>query len=687
MHKLRRLGGTAAAATLTVTFTATLPVDASAQTPPSSPLEEIIVTATRMEKSLDRVPAAISVVGEDEIQLARQQLALDESLSRVPGVFMQNRYNFAQDLRVSIRGFGARAQFGIRGIKILVDGIPETLPDGQGAVDSVDLGATSQIEVLRGPSSSLYGNASGGVINITSQGAPQEPFSEVRLMTGKYDYQKLQFKAGGEGDRLGYLVSVSDAELDGYRTQSRYENTQVTGRLNFDLGEDREFMTVVSFTDQPVSDDPGGVNLAEIAADRRAARDANVDYDAGESLEQTRIGFGYNMPLGEGQLAVRNYYAWRDFENLLPFTDGGNVVIDRSFSGGLVTYTREGMLGGKPNQFVVGVDFDDQDDDRFRYDNAFGVRGPLVFDQNENVSSYGIFAQNDVSLSETVELSFGVRFDEVKFDVTDQFLADGNDSGSRSLDDVSPMVGILFDLSDSLSVYGTYSTAFETPTTTEFNQPDGSGGFNPNVDPQFAENLEVGLRGRFSDRSRYEVALFDISVDDELIPIEIPTSPGRDYYVNAVESSRRGLELSLVAEPTDRLSTTLSYTYSDFEFDEFDAFAGNTIPGTTEDVLFGEVVYEHPRGWFGAFDLVHIGDQFANNANTVVNEAYTVANLRFGWEHDMGSMSISPFVGINNLFDEIYNGNVRINAFGGRFFEPAPERNAYAGVTIRFRHD
>src|SRR5690606_20210885 len=194
--------------------------------PQLPPLEEIVVTSTRLETTLDQVPAAVSVVSKDDIQLGRQQLGLDESLSRVPGLFMQNRFNFAQDLRVSIRGFGARANFGIRGVKILVDGIPETLPDGQGSVDSIDLGATSQIEVIRGPSSTLYGNASGGVISLTSEPPPEEPFAELRVSGGRYDFQKLQFKAGGSGERVGYLLSVSDSKFDGFREQSRYENTQ-----------------------------------------------------------------------------------------------------------------------------------------------------------------------------------------------------------------------------------------------------------------------------------------------------------------------------------------------------------------------------------------------------------------------------------------------------------------------------
>jgi iron complex outermembrane receptor protein len=661
--------------------------------PAANGIEEIIVTATRIEKSLDRVPAAISVIGQDDIQLGRQQLALDESLSRVPGVYMQNRFNFAQDLRVSIRGFGSRANFGLRGIKILVDGIPETLPDGQGSVDSIDLGATSQIEVLRGPSSSLWGNASGGVINITSELAPADPFSEVRATAGEDGYQKVQFKTGRQNDRMGYVVSLSDSSYDGYRTQSHAENTQLSGRFNFDLGNDREFLTVLSYTDQPISDDAGGVNLAELAADRRAARNVNVNFDAGEFLEQTRIGFVYNMPIGDKHhVSARNYYAWRDFGNKLPFASGGIVNLDRFFAGGGINYSYTGTLGGRPNQLIVGLDIENQDDDRLRYDNSFGgIQGALTFNQNETVRSQGLFAQNDLTLSDNVELSVGVRIDNVEFDVTDRFLGDGDDSGNVKLDDVSPMLGILVGLTDTLRVYGTYSSAFETPTTTEFNRADGSGGFNTNLDPQVATNLEIGLRGSIADRHFYEVSVFKIEVDDELIPFEVPLSPGRVYFQNAGRSNRDGIEFSMNMNPTDRLRATVSYTYSDFEFDRFidenlNDFAGNTIPGIGEHVLFAEIAYRHERGWYAAMDVLESGDQYADNANAVKESGYTLANFRLGFEKEFDSMTVSPFLGINNLADETYNANIRINAFGGRYYEPAPGRNAYAGVSLTFNH-
>jgi iron complex outermembrane receptor protein len=670
-------------------------VTAHAQPPTNgNALEEIVVTATLIERTLERTPAAVSVVGEDDIQLARQQLALDEALGRVPGVFMQNRYNFAQDLRVSIRGFGARAQFGIRGIKVLVDGIPETLPDGQGSVDSIDLGATSQIQVIRGPSSTLYGNASGGVISLTSEGGRAEPYAQMRVAAGGNGFEKAQLKAGGQTDRLDYLVSISDQKLDGYRTQSAYENKLLSGRFDVDLGKERSLLTVVNLTDQPVSDDPGGLTAAVAPVNPRSAAPLNVQFDAGESLEQQRLGFVYTTPAGDrGTITARNYYAWRDFGNLLPTLNQGIVDLDRQFIGGGVSYSYDGFWLDRPNRFVTGADFDNQDDDRLRYNNVNGVQGALGFDQNEHVTSQGVFMQNELSVSNRVHLSFGVRFDQVEFEITDRYFADGrDDSGSKKFDDASPMAGLVVELTDRLSFYTTYSSAFETPTTTEFNRPDGAGGFNDALEPQLARNFEVGLRGAIGESQHYELAVFDIDVEDELIGREIPTSPGRNYFENAGETQREGIELSWIANPTDRIQTTLSYTYSDFTFSQFtETIGANTfdrsglvIPGTPENQLYGEFAYRAAR-WFAAADVLYVDEQFADNANTVVVSDYTLANMRFGYDVDLGAFTLSPFVGVNNLFDETYTANVRLNAAAARYFEPGPGRTAYAGITLDWK--
>lgn len=675
---------------VTVAAVVSLVLGAAANAAQPTVLAEVIVTATRIEKPVADIPAAIGVVDQSMIQEARQQLGLDESLARIPGLFMQNRFNFAQDLRVSIRGFGARANFGIRGIKIVVDGIPETLPDGQGQVDNIDLSSVRQIAVLRGPSSALYGNASGGAIIITSEAGPSEPFVEARASIGDFGYAKHQVKVGGQQGGFDYLFSVSDLTIDGYRDNSEAESTQVSGRLRYTFDPTANLTMVFNSTDQPVSNDPGQLTAAQVAQNPRQARPQNITFAAGEALDQQRLGLVFNKQFGERHgLLLRNYYVWRDFESRLAFAAGGAVTIGRTFVGGGAQYTYSNELAGRDNRLMVGIDYDNQDDDRRRYANNNGILGALSFDQNENVTSLGIFLQDEFRLTDQLELTVGVRHDKVEFDVSDRFLSDGNDSGKRSLTETSPTAGLSWAVSPNLRVYANISTAFETPTTTEFANPNGGGGFNPGVDPQTATNYEVGVKGALGSSSRYEAAVFHIDVRNELIPYQLITSPGRDFFRNAGSSSRDGFELSLGSQPVEGLDLSLAYTFSKFRFDRFvDAsgndFSGNDLPSAPSHILQGEVTYKHPSGLYAATDALYVDSLYADNANTVESDGYIAANARVGYRYESGGLSLSPFVGLNNLLDEDYNSSVTINGAGGRYFEPAPKRNVYGGIELRY---
>jgi len=655
-------------------------------------VDVIIVTASRMDKALDSVAGATSVVDSDAVQHARQQLSLDESMARVPGLFFQNRYNSAQDLRISIRGFGSRSSFGVRGIKIIVDDIPETLADGQTQVDSIDLGSVDRIEVLRGPSSALYGNAAGGVIKITSETGSNDPFVEARLSFGDFGYSKHQLKAAGGSEDFDYMFSLSDLKFDGHRAHSFAENTQINSRLRYRPDASSELRFVFSHTDQPVSDDAGGLTREEAQLDPGQARARNVDFDASEALDQQKIGISYLRETATGgKLMVRNYYLWRDFANKLPFTSGGAVQFDRFFAGAGVSYMHALPVGGYDNRIVFGFDFDRQDDDRKRFDNNDGVVGDLKFDQNETVTSSGFFAQDELSINQNFEISLGLRYDRVNFDVSDRFLADGDDSGSRTLDEISPMFGAVLDITPDINVYATVSSSFQTPTSTEFANPDGSGGFNPNLGPQLATNYEIGIRGYLSAQQRFELTVFTIDVEDELIPFEIAASPGRDFYANAGQSTRNGIELSYSANPLPWLNWIVAYTYSDFTFDPFtddnsNDFAGNRLPGIPDHFVFAEIGYNHTSGFYGAIDAQYTGELFANNANTETIDSYTLTSLRIGLDKTIGSFELGPFIGVHNLFDEPYTANVRINAFGGRFFEPGPGRNLYAGISVKYKN-
>jgi iron complex outermembrane recepter protein len=650
-------------------------------------LDEIVVTATRMESSVGDVARSISMIDKERIQNATQQLGLGEALAGVPGLYIQNRYNFSQDLSISLRGFGARASFGIRGIRVYVDGIPETLPDGQAQVDSIDLGSADSIEVLRGPASSLYGNASGGVIAIETELGAAEPYLEAGAAAGEMGFEQYGVKSGGSWQTLDYLLNVSSQEIDGYREHSSAKGSLLNGKVGVRLGDDDQLTIAVNHTDQPNAQDPGAVDAAQAAANPRAARDPNVLFDSGESLSQQRLGLVYERDRPAGSLLLRNYYVWRDFENRLPFVDGGAVQFDRFFYGAGIQYSFGEQLPEAAG-ITVGIDFDRQVDDRRRFDNNQGVPGDLVFDQRERVDSLGAYVLGQYELGDRWNLSASLRYDEVSFDVGDRFLADGDDAGEIGFDQVSPSLGASFHFGEHV-VFGSFSSSFETPTTTELANPDGSGGFNTGLAPQRADNYEIGIKGEPAGLY-YELALFHIELTDELVPFEIAGFPGRTFFANAGESTRNGLETALAWQHDSGFGAEASWTWSDFEFDSFtdesgNQFGGKQLPGLPGHFGYVGLTYATAGGFYARLEARYSGQLYADSANTVEVGRYTVANLRASHEIEHGDWIVQPYFGVNNLLDERYNSHIRTNAFGGRYYEPAPERNAYFGIDVRYR--
>ncbi len=648
-----------------------------------SELDEIEVTATRLDSTLLRSSRSVSIIGKKEIQNATQLLAMDEVLAGVPGLYMQNRYNFAQDLRVSLRGFGARSAFGIRGIKVIVDGIPETLPDGQAGVDSIDLGSASRIEVIRGPSSSNFGNASGGVIAIETETGNDPGFVQTTIATGDLGYSKFQLKSGGKTENMNYLINFSKQELDGYREHSVSEGSLFNAKFGFNLSEIDRLKLSLNYTDQPKSQDPGGINLSQVNTDRKSARDRNLSYDAGESLNQKRIGLVYERDHSDGLLTVRNYYVTRDFSNKLPFKNGGSVNIDREFYGFGMQYQFGESL---PENFslTTGFDTDRQDDDRKRFNNDSGKLGSMSFDQQEKVNSNGLFVQSRYDVGNW-SISSGIRYDEVKFDITDRFLSNGDDSGEIEFDAVSPSFGLNYVMKNG-SIFTSISSSFETPTTTELANPNASGGFNALLKPQEAKNIEFGYKS-VKNNIYHEIAVFNIDLNDELVPYELEEFQGRTFYSNVGKSSRKGVESLVSWSVKPNLTVDASYTYSDFSFDSFidknnKDFSGSKLPGLPESFAYFGIRFENENGLNMNFNLNYSGDLFANNANSVKVQAYTVSNFRLSYNINKGDWKILPYMGINNIFDTEFNSNIRINAFGSRYYEPAPERNSYLGITF-----
>jgi iron complex outermembrane receptor protein len=656
-------------------------------------LEEVVVTATRIPMDLVDLPFAASSVGRDRIQRSRQQLGLDESLAAVPGLFFQNRYNFAQDLRIAIRGFGARANFGIRGIRIFADDIPLTLPDGQGSVDAVDLGSAERIEVIRGPFSAVYGSASGGVISIYSEEGPDQPVLSSRLNAGAYGFRQVQVKAGGQSGAFNGMANVSSTVLDGYRDHARYESRLVNSKFQYDFNSDSRLTVVVNAVDSPQADDPGGLNSREVAEDRRQAAPRNLLFDAGESLDQQSLGLAFRQRIGNGQeLMLRNYYVLRQFNNRLPFDvnsngQGGSVDLSRRFGGLGGSYRWDNRIGERTNRLIVGLDYDAQRDLRRRFANNQGAPGDLTTSQDEDVTTVALYVQDVLDLTEHARLTLGGRLDDVTYEVKDRAGTAG--SGKRSFAEFSPMAGINWSVRESVNLYANVSSSFDPPATTELANPDGPSGFNRDLESQTATNFEVGVKGRLGGRLRYELALFHIDVQDAIIPYELEGS-GQSFFQNAGSSTHDGLETSVSLELTPGLIATATYTWSDFVFDEFEGidgarYDGNRIPGIPEHLFNLDLSWSLPGGFYTAFDLLYAGSFYADNANRVETDAYLVANLRLAYRWEQGGWQFEPFIGLNNLSDETYFANIRLNASFGRYYEPAPKRNFYAGAMLAYR--
>ena len=652
-------------------------------------LDAVTISATRLEVEEMAAPLAITVVDERRLQQGNQQLSLNESLGIVPGLFVQNADNFSQDLRISIRGFGARAAFGIRGIKLLVDGIPESTPDGTAQVDNLDMGLMQRIQVLRGPASGLYGNAAGGVIVLETEPAPADEMIELRATLGSFRLQRYQVKAGFRAGKFGGLVYGSHTRTNGFREHSRMENTLLNGRFTYQPQEGTELNLLLNYVNSPLAQDPGGVDAATLAANPAAARDRNVSYQAGESVTQGRAALTLRHRLSpKAELQARAYALGRDFDNRLPFDFGGQVAIQRVYTGGGLSYQfADRLLGRFDYRLQSGVDVDYQADERQRYVNAEDTRGAPTFEQRETFLSLGAYTIHELAFTPRFSATAALRFDALQLAADDAFLSDGDDSGQLTYQQVNPSMGLHYRFFPWLQPYANFSTSFETPALQELSaNPDGGGGFNPNLRPQRAINYEIGTKGLAGERLRYSVAAFFIQVSSELVPYEIAGFPDREFFRNAGRSDRWGAELYLRATPVAGLTFTGSYTWQRFTYDQYQAngedFSGNALPGLPAHLGYLELSYQARGGFYARAWTRLVGSQYADDANQTLVESYTVVNLRTGWVISLKQMEIEPYLGLNNLMDVVYPGNVRINAFGGRFFEGAPPRNYFGGLRV-----
>jgi iron complex outermembrane recepter protein len=647
-------------------------------------LPPVVVSVTRSLTPAARVPFAVAVISREEIAQGRPMLGLSEALVTVPGVYIADRHNPSQDDNLSIRGFGARAAFGVRGVKILLDGIPQTLPDGQGQLSNVELAGVRAIEVLRGPSSSLYGNASGGVISLTSDTTtPVALRPTLRLESGAYGmlegYGRMAMPLG----RGALDISGTRLVSDGFRVHSQARTWR--GRLDYhDALSDRTRLTAqLLAADSPRLQDPGALTAAEADSSPTAANPRNLAADAGKAVTQEQAGLALeHRGAAGGSVQLALFGVRRDLDNPIATT---HIQLGRWAYGVRASAVRPLAPGGLPLVLTGGLDAQWQRDDRrnLTLDLTDTTRNQL-----EHVSEIGPFLEARADLTPAVALTLGARYDRVAFRVDDRYLVDGDDSGSRIMAAPSASAGLTLDLAPAAQPYVSVSTSFETPTTTELaNRPTGPGGFNPDLQPEKAVNYEAGLRGRAGALVTYSLSVYQANVRDELIPFEVPGDPGRRFYRNAGSARHRGLELGVTLAPVARLRVVGAYTYSAFRFVTFrtatDTLDGQEIPGVPAHYGHASLRYRWGAALWTALDVTASSRYFADDANTVPIAGWQTVGLRAGWDGRVGPWRVAPFAAVQNLLDAHYVGSVSVNAQFGRFFEPAPGRNAYVGIELR----
>ena len=659
-----------------------------------APLTETVIV-TRTDQDLATVPQSVAVVQREQIEFAQRRSSLDEALRGIPGLFVQNRRNYGLSGGIGLSIRAPEPRFGLRGLALIQDGIPITTADGTTEPGNVDLGSVGRIEVIRGPSSVLYGNSAGGVINLTTTFDTSRPLvirPDIQFGSYGYNRQQVRIDAGGDGPTQ-FMTSVSRFETDGFRENSHAEITQANFVVRRELGDATEIRGVFNLYDSPFAESASFLN-EEDARDpvrRRMARGVARARNWGEGANQGQGGVTLEHRFSETQLfRVTGWGMWRDLDAVGAFR---NVNLRRNGRGLRSEYVGGASAGAAGIDWAAGVDVASQNDDRREFGQVApevsgerATSGALQIDQTEDVRSAGPFAQIGVSPTDRVRFTAGVRWDYYDFRAGDRKLDDGDQSGDRKMDAFSPSIGMTVEAAPNVNLFTSLATAYETPTTVELsNTPTGEGGFNQDLGPQDLRSFEFGVRGLAeAARLRYEAAVYVSTVDNALVSFQSPTE--EVFFRNAGESSRDGVELLLEWIPDPAFSTRFAYTYQDFEFVQFapggNDFSGNVEPGSPPHRIFAGFNHTAPFGLRSGMTVRWVDDYTLNNANTVFNWAYTVVDLRFGFDGTWGGVDVRPFVGIDNLFNEIYNSSTITNAFGARYFEPSPDRELYVGLTI-----
>ncbi|MCT8889169.1 TonB-dependent receptor PqqU [Klebsiella quasipneumoniae] len=686
-----------------------LPLIAAAQ---AADEQTMVVTAAPTTVSELDTPAAVSVVNGDEMRQAAPRVNLSESLGAVPGLQVQNRQNYAQDLQLSIRGFGSRSTYGVRGLRIYVDGIPATMPDGQGQTSNIDIGSVDTIEVLRGPFSALYGNSSGGVINVTSQTGTQPPTVEASSYYGSFGTWHYGMKATGavgDGSHAGdvdYTVSTNRFTTHGYRDHSGARKNLANARLGVRINDVSKLTLLLNSVDIKAND-AGGLTADEWRDNPRQSPRGD-QYNTRKNTRQTQAGLRYERQLSaQDDLSVMMYAGEREttqFQSiprapqLKPSHAGGVIDLTRHYQGIDTRLTHRGELL-VPVTLTAGLDYENMSERRKGYENfvmvngapQYGEQGALRRNERNLMWNVDPYLQTQWQLTDKLSLDAGVRYSSVWFDSNDYYITPGNgdDSGDASYHKWLPAGSLKYALTDAWNVYLSAGRGFETPTINELSyRSDNQSGLNFGLKPSTNDTVEIGSKTRIGN-GLLTAALFQTDTDNEIVVDS--SSGGRTSYKNAGKTRRQGMELGLDQQFGESWRLKAAWTWLDATYRTKvcgDASCnGNRIPGIARNMGYASFGYQPEQGWYAGSDIRYMSDIMANDENTAKAPSWTVVGLTTGYKWSYGRMDMDLFGRVDNLFDREYVGSVIVNESNGRYYEPAPGRNYGIGLNLAWRFE
>jgi iron complex outermembrane receptor protein len=683
-------------------------LQAVAQTAPEAErtLRPVVVTPTPgVAQDAFDTPASVDVVSGEQLHDAQLLVNMSEPLVRIPGVVALNRQNYAQDLQISVRGFGARSTFGVRGIRLYSDGIPATAPDGQGQVSHFDLATGGRVEVLRGPFSALYGNSSGGVISIfTADGEPGVQ-AEAGAAFGADGVRRQNARFAGEQGAWNWNVGATHFETDGFREHSAASRTGFNGKLRFKASADTKLTLVANAVDMPEVQDPLGLTRAELEADPHRATPVALTFNTRKSVDQQQLGVilehqlnevhGLKLTTWRGQRGTEQFQSIPTFVQASPTQPGGVIDLDRDYQGLDAQWIARTRAFGGPLTLTAGVMADELKEHRRGFQNfvgpTLGVKGALRRDEENRVRSFDQYAQGTWT-SERLSLTAGLRHSVVRFRSEDRFIAPGNgdDSGSARYEATTPVLGIVWHASDALNLYAAAGKGFETPTFNEVSyRPGGVPGLNFDLQPAKSRQYEIGVKAEPLPDWRVNAALFQARTTDEIV---VDTnSGGRSTFRNAGNTLRRGFEAALAGRWARDWSTYAALTWLDatyrtpFSTPSGDVAAGNRIPGIPRLTAYAEVAWRHrPWGLETAVEMRHIGRIAVDDRNSDFTAKATLFNLRLSLAQNRQGWTFREFLRLDNLADRNYVGSVIVNEGNQRYFEPAPGRTWLVGVNAAY---